>query len=252
VKSINSLHSTGYTLNGNTGTDFFQASSIRARDIQLSAAVLDDSNNIAAAAGGTVIGPIQLQPPPSVPAFGTPLDLKLIDPQFKNLSQGSVKIQHSGQTLDEGAGKDYVVDYNNGSITFLNYSRYAAGDPLTVAFSRNTAGYPGPGDGNNALNIAQMRDQYTMGADNLGNPNKTIGDFYNSFIGVLGIERNQTKSNKETRNFLVDQFKTKKQEVSGVSLDEELGNMIKFEHTYQASARFMRSINDLMDILMNI
>ena len=40
--------------------------------------------------------------------------------------------------------------------------------------------------------------------------------------------------------------------LSGVSLDEEMANMIKFETSYQASARFITTINGMLDVLMNI
>ena len=81
---------------------------------------------------------------------------------------------------------------------------------------------------------------------------QTVGEYYSSFIGDLGISRNEARSNFETREFVVQQLEKKQQEVSGVSLDEEMANMIKFEHTYQASARFISVINEMMDVMMNL
>lgn len=46
-------------------------------------------------------------------------------------------------------------------------------------------------------------------------------------------------------------METRRQSVSGVSLDEEMSNMIKFQHAYNASARFMTTYDELLDKLIN-
>ncbi|MBF0431973.1 MAG: flagellar hook-associated protein FlgK [Fibrobacteria bacterium] len=251
VESVNNLHSTGYNLEGNTGVDFFTQTNQTAESISLSASIRASEHNIAAATGGTSVGPINLAS--TIPApTNQVIDLKTIDPNYRDIVQGSLQINMGSSELREGPGNDYVVDYGLGTVTFLNYNRYAGGEAIDVNFRYNSSGFSGPGDGSNALGIAQLRDQFTMGQDINGNPIKTMGEFYSSSIGVLGIERNQAKSNVETRGFLVNQFMNRKQEISGVSLDEELGDMIKFEHSYQASARFISTINKLLDTLLNM
>ncbi len=251
VRTVNETHYTGYNLKGNTGLLFFEDSQTRADNLSLSAAIRETSDNIAAAAGGNsipVLGAVSFVPPAATPQ----LDLKTIELKYHDIAVGSMKITWNGLTLDEGAGKDYVVDYEQGTINFLNYARYNPADALKIDFRYNETGFSGPGDGSNAMKIAQLRDAYTMVENSNGDNTKTIGEYYSSLIGVLGIERNQARANAETRNFLVDQFQSRKAAVSGVSLDEELANMIKFEHTYQASARYISAINTILDVLMNI
>ena len=91
-----------------------------------------------------------------------------------------------------------------------------------------------------------------MGSDITGRPTQSIGEYYSAVIGRLGIEKNQTGSRLETKEFLIAQMDAEQASLSGVSLDEEMANMIKFETSYQASARFITTINDMMDVMMNI
>jgi len=251
VKEVNKIHENGYNLNQNTGVSFFTKEGLRADTLSISSSVRDDSTNIAAAQGGSTLGPITettLIPPNTSPD----LDLRTINPAYRDLALGSVSIEWNGQKLQEGAGKDYVVDYEHGVLHFINYSKFSSGQPFEVTFRYNTVGFPGPGDGRNALAIAKIRDKLALGEDAIGQANKSIGDFYAGSIGVLGIERNQAKTTVETREFLVEQFEARKQEIAGVSLDEELANMIKFEHTYQASARYITVVNQMLESLLSI
>lgn len=254
VEQVNGLHVTGYNLNKNTGVYFFDPEKVKANDIRLSDAVQGSSQNIAAAKGGAITDVASFAAPGGIPAAATPtLDLRTVNPAYQNLAQGTVQVTlGDGSVLQEGSGKDYVVDYERGVVTFLNYARYAATDPVSVKLQYNTTGYPGSGNGQNALEIAQLRHKTTMGSDADGNPTQSIGEYYSAVIGRLGIEKNQNGSRLETKEFLIAQMDAEQASLSGVSLDEEMANMIKFENSYQAAARYISTISQMMDVLMNI
>lgn len=254
VTKVNDLHVAGYNLNHSTGVHFFDPTKTKASDITLSDAVKGSSANIAGAKGGLIVDVPSFAAAGGIPAAAAPtMDLKTINPSYRNLAQGSVQLTlANGAVLSEGSGKDYVVDYERGVITFLNYSRYAAADAVNVKIKYNTTGYPGNGNGQNALEIAQLRHRTTMGTDVSGNPNQSIGEYYSAVIGRLGIEKNQNTARLETKEYLVAQMDAEQASLSGVSLDEEMANMIKFETMYQASARYISTINQMLDVLMNI
>lgn len=254
VKQVNDVHMAGYSLNKATGVHFFDPEKLQAGTISLSDAVARNAQNIAAGAGGKITEVVTLAPAPVIPAQLTPtLDLKLSSSNYRDLVQDSVKITLAdGSVLAEGAGKDYVVDYEKGEITFLNYARYGVGDGIDVRFSYNTTGYSGNGNGQNALLIAGLRLKATMTPDSNGNNSQSINSFYSATIGKLGIEKNQNESRKETKEFLIGQMDTEQASISGVSLDEEMTNMIKYENSYSASARYISTISQMMDVLMGI
>jgi flagellar hook-associated protein 1 len=253
ISQVNAKHSTGYNLNQATGVLFFDANYTDAKSIRLSDAVNFDVKNIAAATGGQASA---LQTvPETIPSAATPqVDLKVTSPTYRNVVQGSLQIRlnSTGEALREGAGADYVVDYQRGVVTFLNYAKYAATDNISIDFKYEASGFPGPGDGSNALDIAQLRQAATMALDGMGNPTQSVNDYYAAFVGVLGIERNQVKSSLENKEFIIAQLDGEQSALAGVSLDEEMVNMIKFQNSYQAAARFISTVDKMMDVLLNI
>jgi len=253
VQEVNAKHAPGYTLNQTTGVLFFDPTQTTALHFRLSDAIMQDSKNIAAATGGQAS--VLQSVPESIPDPATPqVDLKLTDPNYRSIVSGSMQIflDSTGETLREGADADYVVDYKRGVVTFLNYAKYADGDGISIDFKYEANGFPGAGDGSNALNIAKLRQSATMALDSSGNPTQSVNDFYSSFIGALGIQRNQIKSALDNKNFIIAQLDGEQSSLAGVSLDEEMVNLIKFQHSYQASARLISTVNQMLDVLMNI
>jgi flagellar hook-associated protein 1 FlgK len=98
----------------------------------------------------------------------------------------------------------------------------------------------GPGDGSNALLMAELRNKKTM----VG-MNETYNDFYTAVIAKTGVTAEQAEIQTKTADTLVEQLKGLRQSLSGVNLDEEMANLIMFQHAYNASARFV-SIQDRM------
>ena len=254
VTQVNTTHAAGYNLNKATGVYFFDPAHVKAGDISLSDSVMANASNIAAAAGGKITDVASFLAPAGIPALATPsLDLKAINPAYQDLAQGGVKLTlGTGVVLEEGAGKDYIVDYEKGAITFLNYAKYAAGDPLNVKIAYNTTGFPGNGNGENAGAIAKIRLVKALSADADGNLTQSVSDFYSGVIGKMGIEKNQNNSRKETKEFLIAQMDSEQASISGVSHDEEMTNMIKYENSYKASAKYIQTISTMMEVLMGI
>jgi flagellar hook-associated protein 1 FlgK len=256
VKQVNDQHMLGYNLNKATGVSFFDPSKTTAGSISLSDSILAGAENIAAAEGGKIVDVSAFAS--TVPLSTSPvLDLKTISTTYRDLVQGSITIidnQNPGSpvTLQEGAGKDYVVDYELGTIKFLNYAKYTAGDSLSIQLKYNTTGFSGNGNGQNALKIAGLRLAKVLTPDSEGTPTQSVSSFYAATIGKLGIEKNQNASRKDTKDFLIAQMDAEQSATSGVSLDEEMANMIKFENSYRASAKFISTVSQMMDVLMQV
>jgi flagellar hook-associated protein 1 FlgK len=254
VQKINELHEQGYSLSGFSGIQFFDQQVTGARDIQLSAAIRNDVRNIAAATSGESLPADRNTSLAGTHDFGVPPIQLYRNPavavpvEAHNILRGSVIVSNSSVTLAEGV--DYHIDYVNGTLQML-HAGYDA-DILNIDFEYRTGGFKGPGDNANAVAIAQLRTSLTMNEDVLGEPTVTFAQYYSSFIGVLGLERNQAASNLETRQFLVDQYESHQDSISGVSLDEEMANLVKYQHTYQAAARIISVTDEMLNVLMNM
>jgi flagellar hook-associated protein 1 FlgK len=154
--------------------------------------------------------------------------------------------------LQEGAGKDYVVDYQSGQIYFNNPAVYPPGTALTVDFGYTTAGFNGQGDGNNAISIAQLAQASLAMPDATGTNMDTLGGAYAAMVGALGSAKTESAYNLATTTNLQSYLQTQISSVSGVNMDEELANMVTFQNSYQASAKYISTISTLMNTLINM
>ena len=254
VERVNELHWRGYSLNGYTGIEFFDPKTTGASDINLSPAILASVQNIAAAGGGENHTATQNVLAAGSHNFGAAPQQLYRDPssgapvEARNIVKGTVIVYSPDTVLVEGV--DYVVDYIQGTIQTL-HAGYDTVD-LRVDLQYRSGGYLGPGDNTNSVAIAKLRSELTMEADLHGNYTATFTSFYSAFIGELGLSRNQAGASLETREFLVAQYESHQDAIAGVSLDEEMGNLIRFEHTYQASARLITTVNQMLDVLLNM
>lgn len=259
VEKINEQHVRGYNLMGYTGFNFFNTQTTGASDIALSDSIVSDVKNIAAALGGeektggtntVTAGTLNFGQPPVAlaKAGGTIPPLPSANAIAHNIVHGSTVVTVSGTVLTEGA--DYHIDHVNGTIQML-HAGYD-GNTVVIDFKYKTDNFPGPGNNANAIAIAQLRHALTMESDSLGNPTATFDQYYSTLIGRLGLQRNEANSNLETREFLVEQYQAHQDAIAGVSLDEEMAELIKFQHTYQASARVITTASEMLDVLMNM
>ncbi|UQZ84396.1 Flagellar hook-associated protein 1 [Paenibacillus konkukensis] len=111
--------------------------------------------------------------------------------------------------------------------------------------------------GNNdmALLLAGVRNtKVNFDPSTTGKPILTDGtfdEFFRSIVGELGVQSQEAARQATNQKILVDQVDSRRQSVSGVSLDEEMANMIKFQHAYNAAARALTTFDECLDKVIN-
>lgn len=87
------------------------------------------------------------------------------------------------------------------------------------------------------------------------NPNDTTpcsySEFYTKFVGVLSTQGSIYKTTSESLKGTVDTIESNRQAVVGVSADEELVNLIKFQNAYNASSRYINTVSQMIDYLLS-
>ncbi|OWZ84854.1 flagellar hook-associated protein FlgK [Natranaerobius trueperi] len=79
----------------------------------------------------------------------------------------------------------------------------------------------------------------------------TFNDFIDSTVADLGVETQEAMRMVENQELLVGQLENQREAVSGVSLDEEMTNMIKHQHAYNAASRVITTIDESLDTIIN-
>jgi flagellar hook-associated protein 1 FlgK len=133
------------------------------------------------------------------------------------------------------------VNAIHGAPPFFTATPGSEASTLTVTLPASSvrAGSLGTAGSNDiALQIAALRG---------GNADLSYADL----IGRIGADAASVNRQYTTAKALVDNAETRRQEVSGVAMDEEVVNMIKFQRGYQASARVMNTVDEMMDQLIN-
>lgn len=114
-------------------------------------------------------------------------------------------------------------------------------NPALIAAGRSTS----PGDNSNAAAMVALREQKIFADETL-----TAEEFLQSFVADVGTQVASLKDRSETQELLVGQLSNQRQRLSGVNLDEEAVNLITFQRTFQASARFIGVVDELLATLI--
>ena len=135
----------------------------------------------------------------------------------------------------------------------LNPSGYIAvndaikGDVLSVAAAYPTnQGKSMIGDGRAAVEIAAIRNTSVMiGKD------RTFDDYFANSVTNVGLKGEQAEMNMLSQNAIMNDLRDLRDSISGVNIDEELAEIIKFQHGYNAAAKFVSVIDSLLDTVIN-
>ena len=115
-------------------------------------------------------------------------------------------------------------------------------DPQQLASSATGLG----GDNGILLALAELQEAEVEG---LG---ESVSGFYSRLVGELGLKSQSTNRALEVEDQLMQSLETRRDQVSGVSLDEELVNLIQFEQAFGAASRFIQVANALQDEVLNL
>jgi flagellar hook-associated protein 1 FlgK len=96
-----------------------------------------------------------------------------------------------------------------------------------------------PGSTDLALKVSQLRDH------------PSVDQAYRAFVAQVGSQVREANRQEANSQVLTDAVENRRQSVSGVSLDEEMSNLVRFQRSYQASSRAMSTMDEMLDVLIN-
>lgn len=135
-------------------------------------------------------------------------------------------------------------------------------DPGLIAAARidPSSGTWGAGDGSNALAMADLQYQgvslrrwrFERGAAatfvEVGNT--TLEDYFHSLVGSIGLQSRSMQAAREYNEMIANQLRQARESVSGVSLDQEMTELIKYQHAFLAAAKLISAVDDMLRSLI--
>lgn len=271
ITTINDQHTVGITLDGNAGGNFFEPADLLgtpapdAGNIRLA---ISDPRDIAVAfpitttTGASNTGTAQLAVNTvdgSAPLFD-PLSALTTDVTFTyNNGTGNYDLTYEGGT----ASIAYNPATDSGKIIDLSAVVFSApattAPPLTITLSgvpsntdgftlSNSAngGFSATGDNRNALALAELQVTKVLNGGT-----RSFGDAYGIMVANVATRTHQADVGQKTQLGLLNQTSLRYDSVSGVNLDEEAANLIKYQQAYQAASQIITVSNTVFNSLIN-
>lgn len=106
-----------------------------------------------------------------------------------------------------------------------------------------------------AVKIAELRMKDTFSAGQYETDETlrkyTFDEFYRNLISDIGTKGQEAYTAYSSQKILVDQIEYRRQAISAVSMDEEMSNLVRFEHSYGAAARIVNAMDEMLDVMIN-
>lgn len=149
--------------------------------------------------------------------------------------------------VDSLAGAQFAVSPVLNPAGYIEVNGVIKNDVKSVAAAfRDDSGNVNAGDGRAAVEIASIRNTKVM----IGHE-RTLDDYFADSVTNVGLKGEQSENNLKSHMAIMDDLRTMRDSISGVNIDEELSDIIKFQHGYNAAAKFVTIWDSLIDTVIN-
>ncbi len=251
IQEFNKVHQQGFAIDGSTGNNFFNPSQ---------ATVLTNVNNTGSAT--------------LTATNGDPSNISVDKYEITVTGSNSFSLSNLTTGANEGTfsftpGSSFSLA--NGFAATISGSA-AVGDKFKLSVSQGAArnfsvssavlsnsskiaaGLNSSTDGANALALVDLQSKLVFDSvtlDSAGSGTFTFNEFYSSLVSNVGIQSFSSRSIYSQQEGILLQLGTRRESVSGVSIDEEMINMIKFQQAYNAAARLISVVDELLDTVIS-
>lgn len=149
--------------------------------------------------------------------------------------------------VDSLAGAQFAVSPVLNPAGYIEVNGVIKNDVKSVAAAfRDGSGNVNAGDGRAAVEIASIRNTKVM----IGHE-RTLDDYFADSVTNVGLKGEQAENNLKSHMAIMNDLRTMRDSISGVNIDEELSDIIKFQHGYNAAAKFVTIWDSLIDTVIN-
>ena len=145
-------------------------------------------------------------------------------------------------------GDRFKFSVSENAATFIEVSNEVLSNSQKIA-----AGNSASGDGGNAGDLGNLQSDLTFNSVTLqsGSGAFTFDEFYNALVSAIGVQSATAQAGVRQQEGVLLQLSNRRESISGVSIDEELINLIQFQQAFNASARMISLVEELFDTIIN-
>jgi flagellar hook-associated protein 1 FlgK len=162
------------------------------------------------------------------PAASTPI----------TVTSGGTTTTYTTSSFDYTSGATVTID----GVEFVISGSPSAGDTFTLAPNSG-----GVADGRNALLLGALQTTNLLAGNTA-----SLSTAYAQLVGNVGAKAHEAQINSTAQLALLSQARQAQQEVSGVNLDEEAANLLRYQHAYQAAAKIIQTGSTLFETILNL
>lgn len=144
-------------------------------------------------------------------------------------------------------GAEFAVSPVYNPSAYIEVNNALKNDVMSVAAGyRDASGKAPSGDGRAAVQMASIRNTSIM----VGSM-RTFDDYFADTVTNVGLKGEQAQTNLLSQNAIMEDLRNLRDSISGVNIDEELAEIMKFQHGYNAAAKFVSVWDSLIDTVIN-
>ena len=248
IQEFNSIHREGFGIDGSSGLDFFTP---------LDVTVDHDTDNT-----GTAVVSMTNASPTTVSVD----EFEIVFTSASSFNLNNLTTNASSGTFTFASATTFNI--KDGFAVAISGTA-ASGDKVTFSVSEDAAslmsvsstitadgqkiaaGTTTNGDGGNALLMADLQNELVFNSVTWSSESGsfTVDEYYNAVVSTIGIKSFSAQAILRQQEGVMLQLNSRRESISGVSIDEEMIKMIKFQQAYNASARMISMVDEMLDTL---
>lgn len=170
-----------------------------------------------------------------------PLLLSSLDTLASGIANAFNSANAQGFELNGNAGGDIFVTPPTSGTGAAGSMAVAITDPALIAASSDGSA----GSNGNLANFSAIHDQVTFNSE-------TPSDFYSTLIFSIGNDVSKGSIEQQASQLVLQQLQDQRGSISGVSLDEEAAHMVQYQRAYDAAARVVDTVNQMLETVINM
>ncbi|VAX31444.1 Flagellar hook-associated protein FlgK [hydrothermal vent metagenome] len=244
VKETNLQHRQGYDLGGSTDNDFFAPLQLFTRDYSDGAAVT--SKTISDLSQLTLHEyEIRFSDSSTYSVVDLATDTTVIPPTTY-ISGDTIAFDGIEIVVTDDAGGPRGGDKFLVTPLELSIENFALNISSAKGVAASTYDYTLPGDNRNAL---AMIDLYQGDVSDIGN---SFNGYYRTIVTLAGTMSSTAQDSTDFEQSLLNELNMRRESVSGVNLDEEAANLIRYQKAFEAGAKLIKVTDELLEVILNL